>query len=67
MATTKGNTSLHAATLSGCYAMVKTILRHSPDLNAKNAIGLTPLMQAKKWELTSIVTLHTRAAAQQER
>ena len=67
MATSKGNASLHAATLFGCYAMVKVVFRHSPDLNAKNAIGLTPLMQAKKWELTSIVTLLTRAEAQQER
>ena len=46
--------------------MVKVILRHSPDLNAKNTIGLTPLMQAKKCELTSIATLLTRAEAQQE-
>ena len=66
MASAKGNTSLHAATIHGCYAMVKAVLRHSPDLNAKNALGLTPLMQAKKWKLTSITTLLTRAEAQQE-
>jgi ankyrin repeat protein len=63
MATSKGNTSLHAATMTGCYSMVKLVLRHNPDLKAKNAIGFTPLMQAKKWNLTSIATLLARAEA----
>jgi ankyrin repeat protein len=65
MASAKGNTSLHIATMLGCYSTVKLVLRHNPDLKAKNAIGLTPLMTAKKWELASIVALLTSAEAKQ--
>jgi hypothetical protein len=35
VASTKGNTSLHAAVLGGEYSMVKITLRHQPDLHAR--------------------------------
>jgi hypothetical protein len=56
-ASTKGNTTLHAAAFSDCLAATKLVLRHRPDLHAKNKIGHTALQMAQKLELRSVVGL----------
>jgi ankyrin repeat protein len=56
MATTKGNTTLHAAAMNS-LAMTKSVLSHRPDLHAKTSIGQTPLEVAQKLEHESITEL----------